>query len=170
MDVFETIKNRRSIRKYKQQRIPEKHLKKILEAARLAPSARNRQPWRFVLVRGIELKKSIAKAAKNQMFIADAGAIVVALGDPEASYNWYEKDTMTAIEHIVLASTGLGYGTCWIGDFIEEEVKRIIEIPSELKVVALLPIGVPDENPRAKLRRNFNEIFFGEKYGISLEI
>ena len=89
MDVFETIKNRRSIRKYKQQRIPEKHLKKILEAARLAPSARNRQPWRFVLVRGIELKKSIAKAAKNQMFIADAGAIVVALGDPEASYNWY---------------------------------------------------------------------------------
>jgi len=170
MEVFEAIEKRRSIRKYKPSSIPDKHLKKILEAARLAPSAGNRQPWRFIVVRSSERKKILAEAARNQMFLADAGAIIVALADPEASPKWFKQDVMIAMEHIVLASTGLGYGTCWIGAFEEGQVKRLLGVPERIAVVALLPVGVPDEKPQPKPRKDFSEIFFKEEYGKPLTL
>ena len=112
MDVFEAIKVRRSIRRYKKgAEIPEEHLRKILEAARLAPSAANRQPWRFIVVRDPEVKRRLAEACRGQMFIADASVVVVALGDPSIS-RWYLQDPMIAVEHMVLEATELGYGTC----------------------------------------------------------
>ncbi len=165
MDVFEAIKTRRSIRKYNPGSIPDEKLKTILEAARLAPSAGNRQPWRFVVVRDAGRKKALAKAANNQTFLADAAAIVTAIGDPEMSKRWYEKDPMIAVEHMVLAAVALGYGTCWIGAFNEEEVKRLLNIPEEMRVIVLLPLGVPDEIPQPRPRKDIQEIFFEEEYG-----
>jgi len=165
MDVFEAIRTRRSIRKFRPKPIPDEKLEMILEAGRLAPSAGNRQPWRFVVAKDSERKRILAKAADNQMFIADAGVIIVALGDPEASPRWFGQDTMIAVEHMVLTATALGYGTCWIGAFNEEEVKRILKIPKELKVIALLPIGFPDETPAPRARKPLKEIVFQEKYG-----
>lgn len=164
MEAFEVIKNRRSIRKYKPSTVPDEHLKRILEAARLAPSAANRQPWQFIIVRNAERKKLLAEAARNQMFFADAGVIIVALADTEASPKWCKQDVMIAMEHMVLASTDLWYGTCWIGAFKEERIKQLLEIPERIAVVALLPIGVPDEKPQPKPRKDFAEIFFNEKY------
>jgi len=165
MDIFETIETRRSIRKYKSGSISDKELKMIFEAARLAPSAANRQPWRFVVVRDAERKQALAKAANNQMFLADAAAIVTAIGDPEISERWYEKDPMIAVEHMVLAAAALGYGTCWIGAFNEEEVKHILIVPEEKRVIALLPIGVPDEIPKSRPRKEISEIVFEEEFG-----
>ena len=165
MDVFEAIKTRRSIRKYNPNSIPEEKLKTILEAARLAPSAGNRQPWRFVVVQDAERKKALAKAANNQAFLADASAIVTAIGDPEISERWYEKDPMIAVEHMALAAAALSYGTCWIGAFNEEEVKRLLNIPEGMRVIALLPIGIPDETPQPRPRKEIQEIFFEEEYG-----
>lgn len=98
------------------------------------------------------------------MFIADAGAVIVASADPEASPKWFKQDVMIAMEHMVLASTGLGYGTCWIGAFEEEQIKQLLRIPERIAVVALLPIGIPHEKPQPKLRKNFSEIFFEEEY------
>ena len=170
MDVLKAIEARRSIRKYEPSGIPGDHLGKIIEAARLAPSAGNRQPWRFIVARGPELKRRLAEAAGRQMFIADADTIVVAMADAEASPRWFEKDTMIAVEHMALAATSLGYGTCWIGAFTEEEVKRILDIPEGIKVVALLPVGVPAESPGPKSRKPIGEIFHGEKYGTPLEL
>jgi len=170
MEVFEAIEKRRSIRKYKPSSIPNENLKKILEAARLAPSAGNRQPWRFMVIRSPERKKLLAEAARNQMFLMDAGVIIVALADPEASPKWCKQDTMIAMEHMVLASTGLGYGTCWIGAFEEELVKQLLGVPERIAVVALLPIGVPDEKPQPKPRKGFGQIFFDEKYGKPLAL
>lgn len=164
MDVFKAVRTRRSIRKYKRGSIPDEHLKMVFEAARLAPSAGNRQPWRFVVVFTAEGKKALAKAADNQMFLADAAVVVAALGDPEISKKWSDKDPMIALEHMVLAATALGYGTCWIGAFDEEEVKHLLVIPKEMRVVALLPIGIPDERPPPKPRKEMSEIFFEEKY------
>ncbi|MFQ5836590.1 MAG: nitroreductase family protein [Candidatus Bathyarchaeia archaeon] len=164
MDVLEAIRTRRSIRKFRPKPIPDEKLKMILEAGRLAPSAGNRQPWFFVVVKDLERKRTLAKAAGYQMFIADAGVIIVALGDPEASPRWFRQDPMIAVEHIVLAATALGYGTCWIGAFDEEEVKRILKIPEELKVIVLLPIGFPDEAPTPRARKPLKEIVFLEKY------
>ncbi|RLI21569.1 nitroreductase [Candidatus Bathyarchaeota archaeon] len=177
MDLFEAIENRRSIRSYKPTPIPDEHLKKILEAARLAPSGKNRQPWRFIIVRDAERKKKLAEAAMNQMFIAEADTVVVALGDPTLYSSPgtkrripYLQDPMIAIEHMVLAATALGYGTCWIAALNEEEVKQIVKAPEELTVVALLPIGVPNENPPPRPRKPFEEIFFSEVYGNPLTI
>lgn len=164
MDVFEAIRTRRSIRKYRQEPIPDEKLESIFEAARLAPSAANRQPWRFVVVQDADRKKALAEAANNQTFLRDAAAIVAAVGDPAASARWHEKDLMIALEHMVLAATALGYGTCWIGAFDEDAVKRLLKIPVKMKVVALLPIGIPDETPAPRPRKELSEIFFKEEW------
>jgi len=165
MDILEAIRTRRSIRKFRPKPIQDEKLKMILEAGRLAPSAGNRQPWFFVVVKDLERKRTLAKAADNQMFIADAGVIIVALGDPEVSPRWFRQDPMIALEHMVLVATGLGYGTCWIGAFNEDEIKSLLRIPEKLKVIALLPIGFPNESPTPRERKKLKEFVFLEKYG-----
>jgi len=178
MDLFEVIEKRRSIRKFKPETVATEDLKKILEAGRLAPSGGNRQPWYFIVVRDSETKGSLSMAANNQKFIADADTIIVTLGDPGATPKptvsstriGYKQDPMIATEQIILAATALGYGTCWIGAFNEEEVKKILKIPENLAVIALLPVGVSDETPPPKPRKAFREIFFRESYGIPLEL
>jgi nitroreductase len=170
MDLFETVEKRRSIRKFKPNPIPDKDLKKILEAGRLAPSGGNRQPWSFIVVRKPETKKKLAAVANLQRFIADADTVLIALGDPAVSKSLYKQDPMIAIEHMVLASTALGYGTCWIGAFNENDVKEIAKVPENMTVIALLPIGVPDETPPPKPRRAFKEVFFKESYGKPMEM
>ncbi|MEM2904700.1 MAG: nitroreductase family protein [Candidatus Bathyarchaeia archaeon] len=166
MDVFEAVKARRSIRRFKNQPVPEEKLLKVLEAARLAPSAGNRQPWQFVVVRNPSRKRMIAQAADGQDFIAEAGAVIVALGDPAISKRWYLRDPMIAVEHMVLEAVELGLGTCWIGAFDEAEVKNILKIPESLSVVCILPVGLPDEAPAARSRRPFAQVFHKEEYGI----
>jgi nitroreductase len=163
MDVFEAIRTRRSIRKYKPEPIPAEKLGTILEAARLAPSAGNHQPWRFIIVQNTERKRQVAQAA-NETFLNDAAAIVVAAADPDASAIWHEKDTMIALEHIVLAATAMGYGTCWIGAFDEDILKHLLKIPAKMKIVALLPVGTPDEKPAPRLRKDPSQIFFKEQW------
>ena len=166
--VYEVIAKRRSIRRYDPRPVPKEHLLKILDAARLAPSARNKQPWRFVVVTDPERKKRLAEACMGQMFIADAGAVVVALSDPKASPKWHAMDTMIAVEHMVLVATELGLGTCWIGAFDPDEVREVVGAPKDLNVVAVLPIGYPAENPPPRPRRKLEEICFKETYGTPL--
>jgi nitroreductase len=166
MDVLEAIKTRRSIRRYKPEQISDKDLQSILEAARLAPSAGNRQPWRFIIVQNGARKKAVAEAANDQTFMNDAAAIVVATADPDESARWHEKDTMIALEHMVLTATSMGFGSCWIGAFDEDEVKRLLKIPARMKVVAILSIGIPDEKPEGRLRKDSSEIFFKEQWQI----
>ena len=174
MNVFEAIKTRRSVRKYKPEPIPEEHLMSILEAARLAPSAGNRQPWRFILVRDPETKRKLAEIANEQLWIADAGAIVVALSmdknDPTIYERWAERDVMTAVEHMVLTAWELGYGTCWVGAFKQKGVKDLLGVPDPMFVINLLPIGVPDQKPEARARKPFDEVFYDNRYGEALKL
>ena len=174
MDILKTIETRRSVRKYKPLPVPDGDLKKILEAGRLAPSAGNKQPWGFVVVRDAEGKKMLAEAARNQMWTADAGAFLAVFGDatnsPGGYSKWVERDPMIAVENMILAAWSLGYGTCWIGAFEEEKVKPLLGIPEDKKVICLLPLGVPAEVPDPKPRRAFGEVFHDEKYGKSLNL
>jgi nitroreductase len=170
LDVFNAIERRRSVRKFKSQPILVNHLRKILEAGRLAPSAGNHQPWRFIVVRNSALKISLAEAARQQHFIANASVIIVALGDASLSSRWFAKDTMIALEHMVLTATELGYGTCWIGAFTEIDVRTLLAIPETMTVVALLPIGIPDESPSPKPRKAFDAIYFEDQYGNPLTL
>lgn len=150
MDVFEAITTRRSIRKYKQEPIDEGKLHKVLEAARLAPSAANRQPWRFILVRNPKIKENL-KAAYNREWFTSAPAIVVACAVPGEAWvrrdgeEYWKVDVSIAMQNLVLAAWEEGLGTCWIGAFNEEEAKRVLGIPSDIRVVAMTPLGYPDE-------------------------
>lgn len=177
-DLFDVFQKRRSIRQFKPEIIRKEDLKIILEAARLAPSANNRQPWRFIIVRDKLRKERLAKAAYDQGFIADADVIVVTLGDPQVSPKTKFKnrriphlqDPMIAVEHMVLAATALGYGTCWIGAFKEKEVKRILKVPRRFHVISLLPIGPPAQFPPPRPRKEIQEIAFNEVYGRPIEL
>ena len=164
MDVFQTIEARKSVRKYLDEPIPKDKLQMILNAGRKAPSAGNRQPWRFIIVQDAERKNKLAVAANNQAFLSHAAMIIVASANPEASPKWCERDTMIAVEHMALASAALGYGSCWIGAFDEEAVKRLLKIPEGIKVVALLPVGVPNETPATRPRKELKEIFSEEEW------
>ncbi len=148
--------------------LQEEHLKKILEAAQQAPSAGNKQPWQFVVVRDPDIKDRLGKIARNQTWISNASVIIVALAMdkklPQIYEKWAERDVMIAVEHMVLSAWSLGYGTCWIGAFIEEDIKALLDIPPEMTVINLLPIGVRNENPKKRSRKPFEEIFHEERY------
>jgi nitroreductase len=170
MSTLEAIEKRRSIRIYKPTSIPSGDLKKILEAGRLAPSAANRQAWSFIIVQNPEQRKRLIEAAKKRASVIDAGVVVVALADTEVSPKWSKFDVMIAVENMVLAATSLGYGTCWMGVSEEESIKKLFGIPEKLSAIVLLSIGVSDEIPEPKPRKDFSEIFFENKYGVPLVI
>jgi nitroreductase len=131
-----------------------------------------------VIVKKPDTKEVLAVAASNQKSIAKAAMVVVILSNssaypkPSAAPGriGYKQNPMIAIEHMILAATALGYGTCWIGAFEESEVKRIVNARENLTVIALLPIGVPDEEPPARPRKQLAEIAYSEKYGTKLDL
>jgi len=171
MEFFDVVRARRSIRRYRRgEPVRAEDLRLILEAMRLAPSAKNLQPWYVVVVEDQERKEALARAANNQGFVADAGVVLVCLSDPRRSPRWHDKDAMIALEHATLAATALGYGSCWIGSFDPEAVKRIVGAPDELVAVAMMAIGVPDERPPPRPRRPLRELAFHEEFGRPLEI
>ena len=163
MEFDDVIKTRRSIRKYKGTPVPRESLMKILEAARIAPSAGHRQPWHFVVV---EDKETIEKLAGRSKWAAEAPVMIVGLADPVTSPSWSLNDMGIAFEHIVLTATSLGLGTCWMGQTKRDsEVKELLGIPDELKVIALTPLGEPDEVKEPKARKSLEEIVSWGKYG-----
>lgn len=165
METIETIMTRRSIRRFKPVTISEDDLRTILEAGRQAPSAANRQPWHIVVVGDSELKQRVAQACNGQMWMVDAAYILVACGLPQVSAKWYQVDVAIAMENIVLAAHSLGYGTCWIGAFDPQEVRRLCGIPEDLAIVACSPLGVPDSNPPARARKEWRQIFSRDTFG-----
>ncbi len=170
MDTIRTILARRSIRRYRSDPIPNDDLKQILEAGRQAPSAANRQPWHFVVVRDPDQKRRVAEACNGQMWMADADCILVGVGQPAVSSKWYRVDVAIAMENMVLAAWSLGYGTCWIGAFDPAKVKEACSIPEDMDVVACTPLGVPDVSPPARGRKEWEEVFSADTFGRPLTL
>ena len=164
MDIYETIALRKSIRAFMDKDVPDGLLTRLFEAARLAPSASNRQEWRFIVVRESEMRKKIALAAFGQKHIAQAPVVLVCCAQTNnhimaCDQLCYPIDVAIAVTHITLCATAEGLGTCWIGAFYEEQVKKALDIPSEIRVVALLPIGYPQDPGRVeKMRLPFENI------------
>ena len=165
MSVLDVIRQRRSVRVYKSDLIPEESLHRVLEAARLAPSGKNLQPWKFIIVQDSELKKKLAEASNAQDFIAEAPLVLVACGFPEECYRSlgrYMKswpvDVTIALEHLILQAHEEGLGTCWIGSFEEREVKSLLAVPEHVRVLALTPLGYPGEIPESRGRKSLEEI------------
>jgi nitroreductase len=171
MKILEVIKARRSVRRYKEDPVPEEIFSRIMEAARLAPSGKNLQPWKFIIVKDQGLKHSLAEASRKQFFIAKAPVIIVACGYPHKCYqhqgNYMKSwpiDVTCAIDHLMLQAQEDGLGTCWIGAFEEKDVKQLLSIPEDVRVLALIPLGYPDEEPRDRRRKSLEEIISYESY------
>jgi nitroreductase len=171
MDIVEAMKTRRSIRKYKSQMVDEETIKKLFQVVRLAPSAHNAQPWKFIVVRDEEKKRKIAQYCGNQKFIHEAPVVIVACGIPDESSanvgNWISAfviDVSIATTYLILAAWSLGLGTCWIGNFNEEKIKEVLGITDDVKVIAITPLGYPDESPEPRGRKNISEIVVYEGF------
>jgi len=171
MSVLEAIRGRRSVRRYSGESVPEDVLARVLEAARLAPSAKNLQPWKFIVVRDRATKIGLAKAAFEQYFMSEADIVVVACGFPDKAYprqgrymNSWPIDVTIAFEHLILQAAEEGLGTCWIGAFEEGPVKALLGVPDEVRVMAMTPLGWPAETPRARPRRALDEIVSYERF------
>jgi nitroreductase len=158
VEFMDVIQARKSIRDYQEKEVEQEKLKEILEAARIAPSWANKQCTRYIVVTD---KKRIGDLANIFMgFVKQAPAVIVACANPKDSgsrngMDYYLVDVGISMQQLVLAATSLGLGTCWIGGFDEGKVKKALEIPQNIKVVALTPICYPaDLSMRSKLVRS----------------
>nr|MDO8098148.1 nitroreductase family protein [Candidatus Njordarchaeota archaeon] len=169
MDLFETIKNRRSVRSYKDKEVEDEKLQKILEAGNAAPSAGDLQAYEIVVVRKQEQKEALSKAALGEDFIAEAPVVLVIVANQKRSAQRYGKrgaelyavqDATIAASYVQLAATALGLSTCWVGAYNDAAVAKVVgaNMSEGLIPEAILPIGYANESPRATPRRKLSEI------------
>lgn len=168
MNVLSAIQGRRSIRKYSNKPVEDEKLLKILEAARLAPSARNRQNWKFIIVKDSKIRKELTETI-GQPFVGEAPIILVCCGtEPESIMKCgqprYTVDLSIATAYMILEAYEQGLGTCWLGKFDEGMVKKVLDIPENIRVVAITPLGYPEESPLQKPRKRLDEIISYDKY------
>jgi nitroreductase len=175
MDVFEAIQERRSIRTYTDKPVEREKIEKILEAGRLAPSARNSEPWHFIVVTNAEKRKTFSKGL-NAKFVSQAPSVIVACGDKKASADWYAVDVSLAVENMILTAINKGLGTCCVGSFNEKDVMEILKIPDNYEIIVMLAIGYAGEklDLSSKLlrlvrsRKTLSEVASEETFGKAL--
>jgi len=166
VDVLEAIKTRRSVRRYQRNPVPDELVRELLEAGRWAPSSKNSQPWRFIVLRSGEVRERIARVAAYGWFLADAPLGIVVAVDPKASRRAIQ-DGSNAAMLILLAAHALGLGACWIASYDtphEEEVREILGVPEGVRIAAIISIGYPAERPVGR-RKELSEIAFVDTYG-----
>ena len=169
MELYEAIRTRYSVQAYQAKSVEDDKLARVLEAARLAPSGSNRQPWKFVVVRDAETRAKLAVACNNQKFVGQAPVVIVGVGlMPDRSMSCDVPgdpvDVAIALEHIALAATAEGLGTCWIGAFKQDQVRQAVGVPETAKVIEVMPLGYPADAIRPKDRKPLEEIVSHEKF------
>jgi nitroreductase len=169
---LEVIFNRVSIRRFRKKDVPDDYLLEILKAGNAAPSAGNLQARDFIVVKDQVMKEKLARAALNQMFIAEAPVVVVVCANYPRSMRVYgergrlyaEQDATAAVENILLAACALGLGCVWVGAFYESEVSRLLRIPDYARPMAIIPIGWPAESPERRRRYPIEELIHIERW------
>ena len=162
MDIYEAIEKRFSVRQYTDQPIEDEKLARVLNAGRIAPSARNRQEWKFLVVRDAELRRAIAEAAE-QPFLAGAPVILAVVGlTPDAAMHCQiptdPVDCAIAIDHMTLAAVAEGLGACWIGHFDQDACCQLLNVPPTARIIELLAMGYPDAAQPPKNRKPAAEV------------
>ncbi len=169
-DLFEAISQRRSVRHFKPDPVPDDTVRRIVECGLKAPSAGNIQPWQLLIVKNPELKADLAKAAFGQGFIEAAPVVIVILADPERSAGKYGgrgaelysiQDTAACVQNMLLAVVGFGLGACWVGAFDEQAAGEALDLPDHMRPVAMVPIGYAEERPtprRPRQERPWDEV------------
>ncbi|KXA89319.1 hypothetical protein AKJ37_04460 [candidate division MSBL1 archaeon SCGC-AAA259I09] len=173
MDVSKAIKERRSVRNFKPDPVPEKDLLKILDAGRWAPSSGNTQPLELIVVKEPKTKEKLAKAARGQSFVSEAPVVIVVCANiPRTERRYGERgrnlyviqDTAAAAQNIHLMAYALGYATCWVGSFHDDMVAEVIEAPEKIRPLAIIPLGKPKKIPKTPSRRDLENIIHENKF------
>jgi nitroreductase len=166
MDTMEAIVGRRVTRAFAKKPVELDKLRKIIEAGRHAMSARNLQPWQFVVVRDPDTLRELGALCSTGRFVADAPAAIAILKDRDNA-RWADIDCAQAVQNMANAAWALGLGTCWVGNFDREKIAAILKLPEEWPVFTILPFGYPDPanlpQPRPLKRRS--EVVHYERYG-----
>lgn len=177
MDVFECIRNRRSIRKFTEQPVEFSKLAQVMEAGRWAPSAGNIQNWRFILVNDKSTIKRAYEHCLHQKVVYHAQALIIVCSTPEKAERLYGlrgkrlytvQNCSASVQNMLLAAHGLGLGACWIGAFNEDDISAMFGIPSNARPQAILAIGYPDEEPESERKDLASFVHFG-KYGMKIK-
>ena len=178
MEVFEAIRQRRSIRKYKDKQVPWDNIVTIMQAGKYAPSAGNLQNWKFIVVKSDAKRKAITKACFNQEWMEMAPIFIVVIAEPEKAERYYGtrgarlytlQGCAAAIENMLLTAHSLGLGACWVGAFDEDEIFRILNLPEEKTVQGVVVIGYADEAPEPPPKYRIEHMVFFEKWWGRLE-
>lgn len=173
MRIPEPIKNRRSIRTFNEKEVSDELIFMFVKAACYAPSAGNRQPWEFIVVKAPETKKLLAKAAYGQSFIEEASVVFVVCVVPERSASRYGgrgrtlyciQDSAAAIQNLILTATANGLGSCWVGAFDEVKAAEAVNLPEGARPIALVPVGYSNEKPLPRPRRPVKRVLHREKW------
>ncbi len=171
MDFYDVVRKRLSVRSYRPDPVPEDVLNRVLEAGRLAPSAKNYQPWKFIIVKNPTVRQALVPACRGQGSVGQAPVVICACCVMDQVWKgmggyWSAEavDITIALEHMILAAAAEGLGTCWIGAFLEAEVKKVLAIPDGVKPIALTPLGFPARESRAQPRKPLSEIVCYDKY------
>lgn len=173
MQTLDCIRNRRCVRKFKDQPIEDAKLYAVLDAARWAPSSGNVQNWRFIVIEDEKHKKLVVKASLGQNWLLTAPIIVLVCSNsaPEKAYSgrgkelYSKQNTATAIQNILLAAHDQGLAGCWVGAFTETGVRKELKIPDDVDIHAIVPLGYPAESPRAPSRIELADVLYFEKWG-----
>lgn len=177
MDIFQVIRDRRSIRKYTDTPVESAKVEQVLEAARLAPSWKNMQCWRFLVVSDAAKKEAMLAAFPDdnpgKKALAMAPLVVVACADPaesgvENGIDYYVADTAIAFTHLCLAAHALGLGTCWMGWYDEAGIRSALGIPAAFRVVGITPLGYPDQEPKQRPRKELSAITHYDEWRCSV--
>jgi len=148
MEFMDVIKLRKSTRSYTSDDIEDDKIERMLHCARLSPSWENKQCWHFLVIKEKKTLESLSRTMVINHWIKNAPVLIVACGNPRKSGNrdgmdYFLVDVAIALEHLVLAATDMGLGTCWIGSFNEQKIKDTLDIPQHIRVIALIPVGYP---------------------------
>lgn len=170
MDLTEIIKTRRSIRRYKSTKIPDRVVDSLIECARHAPSAGDTQPWEFIIVRDKGVKERLAETHGFSDFVLEAPVCIVVLANEKISPNYFSIDVACAVENLLLAAHSIGLGACWVAVFdplnpnFERHVRAVLNVPSHLRVISMVPIGYPNEKVEPRKLRDLDKIVHYDKY------
>jgi len=167
MDVLQAIRDRRSIRKYKSTEVELDKIDTILQAGRWAPSASNRQPWHFIVIRDEAMRKKLAEAHNYGRFMAESPVVIVILGDPAKHPRYHLADPHNAVQNMLLAAHYEGLNTCWMGvrdTDIEPKFRALLNIPDDIRVICSISVGYGDQE-RKSTRFPLDDIVSWEKYG-----
>lgn len=186
METMETIRTRRSVRKFSDRPVEQEKLQVIMEAVQTAPSWANMQCWRFIIVTNPAVREKISELSYVEAFfaprgyktnpaqkaLADAPVVIVACADPTQSgdlhgQHYYMADLGIASENMMLAAHNLGLGSVFVGVFDEEALGELLEIPPEIRIVGLFPLGYPEETAKSgPPRKPLQDLFFYEKWKV----